>query len=115
MAGERDREGQRLDRERGGDSRRRQRVADRAAYAEVTEGRAGRWVGDADAFVGLPAGLYLCCQGFQLPSVARGTAPTSTHAITIPGRGFKFAGGPVHRRQTVVAFSTLKHQTPAAM
>jgi len=33
-----------------------------------------------------------------------------------PGPGdFKFTGGPVRRRQTVVAFSTLKHQTPAAM
>jgi hypothetical protein len=87
VAGEGDREGQRLDRERGGDSRRRQRVADRAAYTEVAEGGAIRWVGGVGVWVegvgvwvggavvvGFPGGLYLCCQGFQLPSVARGMA-----------------------------------------
>src|SRR5215471_11561340 len=84
MAGECDREGQRLDRERGGDSCRRQRVADRVAHTEVAEGRAGRWSGDAGVVVGFPGGLYLCCQGCQLPSMARGTALTLTHAITIP-------------------------------
>jgi hypothetical protein len=34
-----------------------------------------RWIGGAGAFVGFPGGLYLCCQGFQLPSAARGMAP----------------------------------------
>ena len=107
VPGERNREGQRLDGKRGGDSMGRQRVADRAAHTEVGEGRVGRCGRDADGLVGVPGGLYLCCQGFQLPSMGPRCCACIAHAITIPGPGIQVRRGPVRRQLVVVAFSTL--------